>query len=293
MTTRRAFAQQAGLFASAALVAPAVLAQPRHKMGLQLFTIRDALRRDVAGTLKSIAAMGYQEVETYGFDPDGIGYYRLPAKEFAQLLRDNGITSPSGHYDLNKFVTTSVDDLDRYVDRCVEGAHALGQSYITWPVLDAASRTIETFKVVAERLNGIGERVAKAGLQVAYHNHGYEFVEQEGQLPYDIILKGTDPKLVKLQVDLYWLAHDSKQPAHYWFQRAPGRFVMWHVKDMHRVSRDYTELGNGTIDYTKIWPDIALAGMKHFFVEQGGNFAHDSMRSVADCAEYVKRVLLK
>ena len=293
MTTRRAFARHAGLFASTALVAPDLLAQPRYKMGLQLFTIRDAMARDVADTLKRIAALGYQEVETYGFNPDTIAYYRLPAREFAQRLQDNGITSPSGHYDLNKFVTTSVDDLNRYVDRCVEGAHALGQAYITWPVIDAANRTIETFKLVAERLNGIGERLGKAGLQVAYHNHGYEFVEQDGQLPYDIILKNTDPKLVKLQVDLYWLAHDSKQPAHYWFERAPGRFVMWHVKDMHKVSRDYTELGNGTIDYTKIWPDIALSGMKHFFVEQGGNFAHDSMRSVADCAEYVKRYLLK
>lgn len=293
MTTRRAFARQTGLFASAAIVAPDALAQRRLKMGLQLFTIRDAMARDVVGTLKRIAAMGYQEVETYGFEPNGIGYYRLEAKEFAERLRDNGITSPSGHYDLNKFVTTSLDDLNRYVDRCVLGAQALGQSYITWPVLDAASRSIETFKVVAERLNGIGERVAKAGLQVAYHNHGYEFVEQGGRLGYDVILEDTDPKLVKLQVDLYWLAHDSKQPAHYWFQRAPGRFVMWHVKDMHKLSRDYTELGNGTIDYTRIWPDIALAGMKHFFVEQGGNFAHDSMRSVADCAEYVKRVLLK
>ena len=293
MTTRRAFAQNAGLFASAALIAPHVLAQARHKMGLQLFTIRDAMARDLDDTLKRIAAMGYQEVETYGFDPDAIGYYRLPAKEFAQRLRDNGLASPSGHYDLNRFAKASLDDLNRYVDRCVLGAQALGQAYITWPVLDAAARTIETFKLVAERLNGIGERIAKAGLQVAYHNHGYEFVEQDGQLPYDIILKETDPKLVKLQVDLYWLAHDSKQPARYWFERAPGRFVMWHVKDMHKVSRDYTELGNGTIDYTKIWPDIPRAGMKHFFVEQGGNFAHDSMRSVADCAEYVKRVLLK
>src|SRR5262245_23998517 len=293
MSTRRAFARQAGVYASAALIAPAALAQSRYKMGLQLFTIRDAMARDVVGTLKSIAALGYQEVETYGFDPDAIGYYRLPAKEFAQRLKDNGLTTPSGHYDLNKFVTTSVDDLHRYVDRSALGAHALGQSYITWPVLDAANRTIETFKVVAERLNAIGERLGKAGLQVAYHNHGYEFVEQDGQLPYDIILKNTDPKLVKLQVDLYWLSHDSKQPAHFWFQRAPGRFVMWHVKDMHKVSRDYTELGNGTIDYTKIWPDVGLAGMKHFFVEQGGNFAHDSMRSVADCAEYVKQFLLK
>jgi sugar phosphate isomerase/epimerase len=68
---------------------------------------------------------------------------------------------------------------------------------------------------------------------------------------------------------------------------------MWHVKDMHKVSRDYTELGNGSIDFTKIWPDTKLAGMKHFFVEQGGNFTHDPMRSIADSAEYVKRVLFK
>jgi sugar phosphate isomerase/epimerase len=292
MTTRRVFAQQAGLFASAVALSPALLAQSRPRMGLQLYTIRDALGRDVAGTLKSIAAMGYQEVETYGFDPDAIGYYRLPAREFARLLKDNGLTSPTGHYDLNRFTRAGVEDLNRYVDRCAEGARALGQTYVTWPVLDPKDRSIETFKAVAERLNGIGERLGKAGLQVAYHNHGYEFVEQEGQLPYDIILKNTDPERVKLQVDLYWLAHDSKEPARYWFERAPGRFVMWHVKDMHKVSRDYTELGNGTIDYTKIWPDRALAGMKHFFVEQGGNFAQDSMRSVAVGAEYVKRFLL-
>jgi sugar phosphate isomerase/epimerase len=98
---------------------------------------------------------------------------------------------------------------------------------------------------------------------------------------------------VKLQMDLYWIARGSKQPPHYWFKRAPGRFVMWHVKDMHKTTRDYTELGNGSIDFTKIWPDAKLAGLKHFFVEQGGNFTHDPFRSIADSAEYVKRVLLK
>ncbi len=139
----------------------------------------------------------------------------------------------------------------------------------------------------------VGERIARGGLQFAYHNHGYEFVEQDGQVPYDILLKDTDPALVKLQVDLYWLAHDSKQPARYWFDKAPGRFVMWHVKDMHKVSRDYTELGNGSIDYTTIWPDAERSGMKHFFVEQGGNFTRDPMQSIADGAAYVKTFLLK
>jgi sugar phosphate isomerase/epimerase len=85
----------------------------------------------------------------------------------------------------------------------------------------------------------------------------------------------------------------ASQSPNYWFKRAPGRFLMWHVKDMHKTSRDYTELGNGTIDFTKIWPDAELAGLKHFFVEQGGNFTHDPFRSITDSAEYVKRVLLR
>jgi sugar phosphate isomerase/epimerase len=291
MISRRTFIGQAGAFASAALVFPA--SQTRYKLGLQLFTIRAAMARDVEGALKRVAGMGYEEVETYGFDPDGIRYYGLAGKAFAQRLRDNNLTTPSGHYDLNRFMSSSIDDRKRYVDRCIEGAHALGQGYITWPLLDEGFRTIEKFKVAAEQLNVAGAQIKKAGLQLAYHNHDFEFVEQNGQIGYDIILKETDPALVKLQMDLYWIAHGSKLTANQWFKRQPGRFVMWHVKDMHRTSRDYTEVGNGTIDFTRIWPDAALAGMKHFFVEQGGNFTHDPFRSVADSAEYVKHVLLK
>jgi sugar phosphate isomerase/epimerase len=293
MISRRTFIGQAGAFASAALVFPGSQTRGRYKLGLQLFTIRAAMARDVEGALKRVAGMGYEEVETYGFDPDGIRYYGLASKAFAQRLRDNNLTTPSGHYDLNRFMSSSIDDRKRYVDRCIEGAHALGQEYITWPLLDEGFRTIEKFKVAAEQLNVAGAQIKKAGLQLAYHNHDFEFVEQNGQIGYDIILKDTDPALVKLQMDLYWIAHGSKLTANQWFKRQPGRFVMWHVKDMHRTSRDYTEVGNGTIDFTRIWPDAALAGMKHFFVEQGGNFTHDPFRSVADSAEYVKRVLLK
>jgi sugar phosphate isomerase/epimerase len=292
MITRRTFLQ-AGAMASTAYSFP-VAAQPgpQYKMGLQLFTVRAPLRTDVDGTLTRIAGLGYEEVETYGFDPAGLAYYGLPAREFAERLRARKITTPSGHYDLNQFAATSVDDLKRYVDRCIEGARALGQAYITWPLLPEGFRTIDRIKIVAERLNIAGAQIKKGGLQLAYHNHDFEFAGQPGQMGYDVILKETDPALVKLQVDLYWMAHANQSP-HDWFKRAPGRFVMWHVKDMHKVSRDYTELGNGSIDYTKIWPDTTLAGMKHFFVEQGGNFTHDPMRSIADSAEYVKRVLFK
>jgi sugar phosphate isomerase/epimerase len=193
---------------------------------------------------------------------------------------------------LNRFASGNLDDLKRYVDQCIEGAKVLGQSYITWPLLDPPDRTIDKFKMVAERLNIIGAQIKKAGLEVAYHNHDFEFIDQNGQIGYDVILKETDPSLVKMQMDLYWIARGSKLTPNEWFKRAPGRFVMWHVKDMHKVSRDYTELGNGSIDFPSIFPDAKVAGLKHYFVEQGGNFTQDPLKSIADCAAYMKRVPL-
>jgi sugar phosphate isomerase/epimerase len=287
MMTRRTFLHRAAM-ASAAGTLPVQQQRP-YRMGLQLFTMRAAMSTDVAGTLKRIADLGYEEVETYGFDPQGIGYYRMPAKTFAQLLRDNNLATPSGHYDLNRFVTTSEDDLKRYMDRCIEGAKLLGQTYVTWPFLDPGSRTLDSFKTVARRLNLIGQQAKAAGLLVAYHNHDFEFVEHHGQIGYDIVLKETDPALVKLQIDLYWIARASALSAAEWFKRQPGRFVMWHVKDMHKISRDYTELGNGAVDFSQIFPHARFAGLQHYFVEQGGNFTHDPFRTIADGAEYMKR----
>jgi sugar phosphate isomerase/epimerase len=213
----------------------------------------------------------------------------MPASAFAQLLRDHNLTTPSGHYDLNRFVTTSEDDLKRYMDRCIEGAHVLGQAYVTWPYLDPESRTLEGFRTVARRLNLIGQQAKAAKLLVAYHHRDFEFVDHNGQIGYDIVIKETDPALVKLQMDLYWIARASPVSATEWFKRQPGRFVMWHVKDMHKTSRDYTELGNGTVDFAAIFPHARLAGLQHYFVEQGGNFTYDAFRSITDGAEYMKR----
>ena len=289
MINRRTFLQHAGTLASAAMVLPAYQPKGRYKMGLQLYTVRAPMARDAEGTLKYIAGLGYQELETYGFNPQANSYYGLPAKTFAERLGEYKLTTPTGHYDLNRFASGNLDDLKRYVDQCIEGAKVLGQSYITWPLLDAGDRTIDKFKVVAERLNIIGAQIKKAGMEVAYHNHDFEFIDQNGQIGYDVILKETDPSLVKLQMDLYWIARGSKLTPNEWFKRAPGRFVMWHVKDMHKTSRDYTELGNGSIDFPSIFRDANVAGLKHYFVEQGSNFAQDPLKSIADSAEYMKR----
>jgi len=291
MIDRRTFLQQAGSVASAALVLPS-MQKPRYKIGLQLFTVNRDMNRDPVASLQRVAQMGYEEVETYGINPEALTYYGLPAAEFAKRLTEHNLATPSGHYDLQRFLNASADDLNRYVDRCAEGARVLGQRYIVWPYLEPGVRTLDTYKRVAGLLNAMGSRLAKSGVQVAYHNGGGEFIAQSGQFPYDIILRETDPKLVALQIDLYWHAHDTDAPPHALFTRAAGRFVMWHVKDMQKVSRDYTELGNGTIDYTKIWPDAAMSGMTHFFVEQGGNFAVNAMQSAEDGMAYVKKYLM-
>jgi sugar phosphate isomerase/epimerase len=294
---RRDFIHQSCALISTSLIAlPGLsLAQnaglKKYKMGLQLFTVRAPMGSDVSGTLKKIASLGYEDLETYGFDPDGVKYYGLKASAFKQLLDDHQLTTSSGHYDLFRFLDKPADELKRYVDQCIEGSHALGQRYITWPWLTPESRTLEKFKLLAEKLNVVGEQVTKAGLGFAYHNHDFEFIDHGGENGYNIIMRDTDQSLVKLQIDLYWVMHSSKLSPAELFSKQPGRFVMWHIKDMDKVSRDYTELGNGSIDYKVILPEASRAGMQLYFLEQGGNFAKDPIQSITDSAHFFKKNL--
>lgn len=265
----------------------------RYKMGLQLFTIRGPLAKDVVGTIKKVASIGYEDSETYGYDPIQGTYYGMKASAFKQLLTDHKMITTSGHYDFTKYFDKSTGEMMRYVDHCVEGAHALGQKYITWPWLDPAFRTLDNFKLLAGKLNAIGERINKTGLGFAYHNHDFEFVDYNGENGYNIIMRDTDPALVKLQLDLYWIMHSSKLSPSELFSKQPGRFVMWHIKDMDKVSRDYSELGNGSIDFTVILPAASLAGLQYYYIEQGGNFAKDPMQSITDSAAYFRKNLEK
>ena len=181
----------------------------------------------------------------------------------------------------------------RYVDQCIEGAHILGQKYITWPWLAPAFRTPQNFRLLTDKLNKIGERVNKAKLGFAYHNHDFEFADIGGQTAYNLIMNETDPALVKLQMDLYWVMHSSKLSPAELIAKQPGRFVMWHIKDMDKKNRDYSELGNGSIDFTVILPEATKAGLQYYYIEQGGNFAKDPMQSVTDSAIYFKKNLEK
>ena len=259
------------------------------KMGLQLYTIRDAMAEDPLGSLKAARSLGYEDLELYGYDGPKGEYYGFKAREFRRVLEDTGLTTSSCHYNLPAYFDRPEAELFGYLDQCIEGALILGQRYITWPWLDPAFRNPEGFRKLALLLNRIGERVAAAGLGFAYHNHGFEFEEKDGVTGYDIVLDETDPSLVKLQLDLYWVAHDSRRTAGEWIDRYPGRFVMWHIKDMHKESRDYTELGNGSIDFLPILPQARRSGLEFYYLEQGDNFAVSSMQSIADSAAYFKK----
>lgn len=294
--TRRNFILQSSSLVAASLINVPVFARvapAKYKMGLQLFSIRGPLANDLTGTVKKIAGIGYEDCETYGYDPEKGTYYGLKAAAFKQLLADNKMITTSGHYDFTKYFDKPADAMARYVDQCIEGAHTLGQRYITWPWLDPAFRTIENFKLLTGKLNTIGERVNKTGLGFAYHNHDFEFADHGGENGYDIIMRETDPALVKLQMDLYWVMHSSKLSPSELFSKQPGRFVMWHIKDMDKVSRDYSELGNGSIDFTVILPEASRAGLQYYYIEQGGNFARDPIQSVTDSAAYFKKHLEK
>ncbi len=293
---RRSFIQKSAI-ASVAMVLPfhncTMQNTSKFKMGLQLFTIRDAMEKDPLGTLKVVASLGYEDTETYGFDTNKGTYYGYKAEDFKKILDDLNLTATSGHYNFSDYFEASQDDLKRFVDLCIMGAKALNKRYITWPWLAPKYRTIEQFKRLADKLNIIGEQVTNAGLGFAYHNHDFEFIEEQGETGYQIILDRTDAALVKLQLDLYWVMHSSKLSPAELIALQPGRYVMWHIKDMDKRTRDYTELGNGSIDYTQILPQAEKAGLEFYYLEQGGNFATNSMQSITDSATYFKKHLKK
>ncbi|ALM09154.1 xylose isomerase [Sediminicola sp. YIK13] len=262
-------------------------------MGLQLFTIRDAMKRDPIGSLKTVASLGYEDLELYGYDVGKGSYYGYKASDFKRILDDLQLTASSGHYGFSDYFEQPLDQLKRYTDQCIEGALILDKHYITWPWLHPDYRTLDNFKMLSDKLNRIGEQVNDAGLGFAYHNHDFEFTEHGGETGYDIILRETDPTLVKLQMDLYWVIHSSKMDPAELIANQPGRYVMWHIKDMDKITRDYTELGNGSIDYIKLLSTIPKNDLEYYYLEQGGNFAENSMKSITDSAAYFKQHLQK
>ena len=291
---RRKFLKQTGLITAASLLPISSFSmpvKPKYKLGLQLFTIRDMMAKDPFDTLKKVRALGYEDSEICGYDGAKGTYYGLKASEFKKLIDDLDFTVSSGHYDFSSFFMQPYEALQKYVDQCIEGSHEIGAKYITWPWLAPEYRSLDNYKLLAEKLSKMGEQVNAAGLGFAYHNHDFEFTDHHGENGYDIILYETDPEVVKLQMDMYWVVHSSRKSPAQLIDQNPGRYVMWHIKDMDKVTRDYTEMGNGSIDYKAILSNSDQDALEYYYIEQGGNFAHNSMQSITDSASYFKKHL--
>ncbi len=290
MTQRRDFLKQVGALSAVSLAAPGLLfaAPAAPKVGLQLYSLRDYIGKDVKGTLAKVAKAGYQTVETYGYSRDKY-FWGLPAPEFKAALAANGLTTTSGHYDMGAFMRDgNEDDLNAYI----LAAKASGQTYVIVPYLDAKVRTsLADFKAIAAKLNKAGTLCKSAGLKLAYHNHDFEFQAQDGTTLYDVMLKETDPALVDFELDLYWVVRAGQDPIKL-MQAHPKRFPLWHVKDMDKAKPELnTEVGAGSIDFKKIFAYATVAGLKHPFVEQE-NFSMDAYQSITQSAAYIKKSLL-
>lgn len=294
MTSRRTFIRNASLMAPAAVLLPDLLFAERKQqaIGLQLYTLRDLVAKDPKAVLDQVAAAGYKKVELYGFG-DG-KFYGMPLIDFASYFFSLGLSCPSGHYAPAKWLAGSGNDGREELDSQINAALAMKSEYYTIPWLSADLRgSLDGFKRLTERINSAAEIVKKAGLQLAYHNHDFEFKSFDGTTGYDILTKNCDPALVKWELDLFWVVYAGIDPIEL-INKLKGRAPMWHIKDMNKADRSQnTEVGNGTIDYKRIFTAARTSGLKHFFVEQENSYVPDPVGSIQSSIKYVKANLVR
>ena len=271
MITRRNFIVTTGLATTAVLARPSLaFSMSKKEIGLQLYTLRDELPKDVKGTLQKVAKAGYSTVETYGFSTKD-QFWGFAPKELKKILDDNGLKAVSGHYNLGSFL---YDGNTAEVSAAIEAAKTVESEFLTISWVDEPfRRNIEDYKKIAERLNQAAKMCKEAGLKLAYHNHDFEFERHNGVTGFEILLKETDKDLVFFELDLYWVIHSGNDPLKL-FKENQGRFKMWHVKDKDKKNNDLnTEVGSGTIDFKALFGEAKQSGMVHFFVEQENNLS--------------------
>jgi sugar phosphate isomerase/epimerase len=277
MSNRRSFLRRVGFgLAITAAGTARLLARPHriNRLGMQLYTVRDAMAKDFDGTLAKVASLGYKEVEF-------AGYFKKSPQEVKAALAKHGLTSPSTHIGYDQLGDTFPD--------VIEASRVIGHRFIVNPWIDESIRNQPgAWKRAAETFNRAGELAKKANIQFAYHNHHFEFVPVDGTMPYDLLLKECDPDLVKMELDLCWITVAGQDPLVY-FQRYPGRFPLVHVKGLKQVPAgpapapfdkaipNITDVGTSDIvDWKRIFAKSDQAGIRHYFVE------HDQPASPLD-----------
>ena len=228
----------------------------KKEIGLQLYTLRNPIQQDLPGTLRNIAKIGYTWLEAAGYK-EGKFYDLLP-REFKQMVEDLGMKMISSH-------ASFAPDQQLAIDAHLE----LGAEYLVYPWMSMPEKPArDDYAKAAELFNKLGEACNKAGLKFGYHNHSFEFVKIEETTGFDLLLTLTEPDKVCFECDLYWMAYAGVDPVDY-IIKYPGRFELWHVKDMeNNPEKDFAPVGKGIIDFNRIFSKKDLAGMEYFFVEQ-------------------------
>ena len=279
---RRTFLQTSLAAAAASAIPGSALAQRKlGAIGLQLYSVRDLMKADFTGTLQKIADIGFREVEFAGL------FDRTP-KDVRALLDKIGLKAPASHVD---WATA-----ENKLPETLETARILGHQFIIVPYVGEAERKQpDIWKKAADLFNKAGKESQKAGIQFAYHQHGFEFVPSAalgGKLPYDYLLENTDPALVKMELDICWTVAAEQDPVAY-FNKHPGRFPLVHVKDWLKNGKEASayagalgqgtkftgqmaNVGSGSIDWKRIFSQADKGGVKHFIVE------HDNPKSPFD-----------
>jgi sugar phosphate isomerase/epimerase len=238
--------------------------------GVSLYTVRDSMGKDAKGTLKKVADVGYKHIEATDY-LDG-KFYGLSPEEFKKTLNDLGMSPLSVHMG-----SATLENIDKQI----ADAKAAGFKYFVAPVppmglfkYDRETKSIsmsEDIDALVSILKTMGEKCKAAGLEFLYHNHGFEFEKNNnGIVPIEYMLENLDPKIVNFQIDLYWVTKVGADPVAF-FKKYPGRFPIWHLKDMDEQGR-FAPVGTGTIDFKRIQKQRNKAGMKYYLVEQDQTF---------------------
>jgi len=262
---RKDFIQTVSL-SVASLYVNGLLANDLNKkktLGVQLFTIRDAVAKNLESSLERLASLGYKNLEIFGYNGT---FFEKSAAEFKTILKNTGLTVTSSHHTTGVEVKGKGTLTDGW-DKAIEDVHAIGGKYMVCAFMFPNERTNAIYKSMPALLEKSGKATIAAGIQFAYHNHDFEFQPYEDTLVYDFFIKNTPADIVKMELDLYWISKAGYDPVAY-FEKYPGRFPLWHVKDMEAGTKDITEVGHGTVDFDKIFAARKKAGLKYWFVEQ-------------------------
>jgi sugar phosphate isomerase/epimerase len=251
------------------------------RIGVQLYTVRDQMERDVAGTIAQVARLGYDEVEF-------AGYYDTEPAQVRALLDRVGLAAPAAHI--------GYEQLQNDLDATIAVAKAIGHRYLVVSYLAEAQRGgLDAYRRHAAFFNQAGQRLRDEGLRLAYHNHDFEFETFDGRAAYDVLLEETDAGLVDMELDLYWITYAGQDPLAY-FERYPGRFKLFHVKDMRdrAGAKTMAPVGEGELDFATLLARAQAQGGEHFFVEQDNAAeAGGSLESIAKSYRHLSSLALR